>query len=165
MQAKGVVNEKRDYFSTVGVSRGCSGSGGSRKDGIGEGREATDDVGQASGSVFDDEPMGEGEAGRKHLASYFEANGYRKIAIYGMSYAGETLLDELKGTGVQVAYAIDRSAGSIYADVDVLPLESELGDVDAVVVTAITYFDEVEEQLGRKLDCPVVSLENILYEM
>lgn len=82
-----------------------------------------------------------------------------------MSYAGETLLDELKGTGVQVAYAIDRSAGSIYADVDVLPLESELGDVDAVVVTAITYFDEVEEQLGRKLDCPVVSLENILYEM
>nr|WP_296461350.1 hypothetical protein [uncultured Acetatifactor sp.] len=101
----------------------------------------------------------------KHLASYFEANGYRKIAIYGMSYAGETLLDELKGTGVQVAYAIDRSAGSIYADVAVLPLESELGDVDAVVVTAITYFDEVEEQLGRKLDCPVVSLENILYEM
>ena len=46
-----------------------------------------------------------------------------------------------------------------------MSLESELGDVDAVVVTAITYFDEVEEQLGRKLDCPVVSLENILYEM
>lgn len=101
----------------------------------------------------------------KNLSAYFKKNGYQRIAIYGMSYAGETLLDELKGTGVQVAYAIDRSAGSIYADVDVLPLESELGDVDAVVVTAITYFDEVEEQLGRKLDCPVVSLENILYEM
>lgn len=101
----------------------------------------------------------------KDLASFFEMNGYSKIAIYGMSYVGETLLDTLKGTEVEVAYAIDRNAGSIYADIDVVPLESELGDVDAVVVTAITFFDEVEEQLSRKLNCPVVSLENILYEM
>ena len=32
----------------------------------------------------------------KNLSCYFEKNGYKKIAIYGMSYAGETLLEELK---------------------------------------------------------------------
>ena len=38
----------------------------------------------------------------KNLASYFEKNGYKKIAIYGMSYAGETLLEELKDSEINV---------------------------------------------------------------
>ena len=35
----------------------------------------------------------------KNLASYFEQEGYKKIAIYGMHYAGETLAEELQGSG------------------------------------------------------------------
>lgn len=31
----------------------------------------------------------------KNLSSYFEKNGYKNIAVYGMSYAGETLIEEL----------------------------------------------------------------------
>ena len=49
----------------------------------------------------------------KGLAVYFETNGYKKIAIYGMSYAGETLVDELKNTGITVAYGIDKRADSL----------------------------------------------------
>ena len=101
----------------------------------------------------------------KNLASYFEKNGYKKIAIYGMSYAGETLIDELKDTEVTVTYAIDKKADSIYADVNIVSMEDELENVDAVVVTAITFFDEIEEKLSEKLDCPIVSLEDILYEV
>lgn len=101
----------------------------------------------------------------KNLASYLERNGYRKIAIYGMSYAGETLLDELKGTGVQVAYGIDRNPSEIYADIDIVSAEDNLNEVDAVVVTAITFFDEVEEKLRKKMDCPIISLEDILCEV
>lgn len=101
----------------------------------------------------------------KNLASYFEQNEYQKIAIYGMSYAGETLMDELKDTGVIVAYAIDKNADSIYAGVDVMSMDDELESVDAVVVTAITFFDEIEENLSEKMDCPIISLEDILYEV
>lgn len=101
----------------------------------------------------------------KSLASYFERNGYKKIAIYGMSYAGETLVDELKGSGVDVAYGIDKNAEGIFADVDVMPMDDELEPVDAVVVTAITFFDEIEGQLAEKMDCPILSLEDILYEV
>lgn len=103
--------------------------------------------------------------GGKNLSEYFEKNGYRKIAIYGMSYAGETLADELKGTKTEVVYGIDRSADSIYSDLDIVSLDDTLAEVDAVVVTAITFFDEIEEQLSEKVDCPIISLEDILYEV
>ncbi len=36
--------------------------------------------------------------------------------------------------------------------------------VDAIVVTAITFYDEIKEELSRKIDCPIISLEDILYE-
>lgn len=101
----------------------------------------------------------------KNLASYFEKNGYKKIAIYGMSYAGETLLEELKDSEINVVYGIDRNAGEIYADVDVVSVDEELEEVDAIVVTAVTFFDEIEEQLNAKVNCPILSLEDILFEV
>lgn len=101
----------------------------------------------------------------KNLSSYLETKRYRKIAIYGMSFAGETLVEELKGTNVVVAYAIDKNANNIYADVDIYSMEDDFPEVDAVVVTAITFFDEIEEKLASKLNCPIISLEDILYEI
>lgn len=101
----------------------------------------------------------------KSLASYFEKNGYKKIAIYGMSYAGETLVDELTDTGIEIAYGIDKRADSIYADVDIVSMDDTLENVDAIVVTAITFYDEIEEKLSERLECPVISLEDILYEI
>lgn len=99
----------------------------------------------------------------KNLAEYFERNGYNKIAVYGMSYAGETLIDELKSTDIKVVYGIDKNADVIYSDVDIVLVEDDLKKVDAVVVTAVTFFDEIEKQLSKKMDCPIISLEDILY--
>lgn len=100
----------------------------------------------------------------KNLSEYFKKNDYKRIAVYGMSYAGQTLVDELKNTGIEVAYGIDRN-DSIYSDVEVCSMEDELGEVDAVVVTAITFFDDIEEKLSEKMDCPIISLEDVLYEV
>lgn len=101
----------------------------------------------------------------KKLSDYFESKGYRRIAVYGMSYAGETLLEELKDTGIMVAYGIDKKADSLYLDVNVVSMDDTLEDVDAVVVTAVTFFDEIEQQLSGKMNCPILSLEDILYEV
>lgn len=101
----------------------------------------------------------------KTLSSYLEKKGYKKVAIYGMSYAGETLIEELKGTNIKAAYGIDKNADNIYADIDVFSMEDSLSKVDAVVVTAITFFDEIVEKLSVKLECPIISLEDILYEI
>lgn len=99
----------------------------------------------------------------KHLASYFESKGYKKIAIYGMSYAGERLAKELDNTEIEIKYGIDKNAQNLYSSLDVYSLEDELEEVDVVVVTPIFFFNEIEEELSRKFDCPIVSLEDILY--
>lgn len=101
----------------------------------------------------------------KRLDTYFERNHYRKIAVYGMSYVGQTLVDELKNTDIVVAYGIDKKADNLYADIDIVSGEDTLENVDVVVVTAITFFEEIAEKLATKLDCPIVSLEDILYEV
>ena len=99
----------------------------------------------------------------KSIVDYFNNHGYKRIAVYGMSYAGEILIRELKNTNIHVAYGIDKNAASIYAEVDVISMNEEFKDVDVVVVTAITFFDEIREELASKVECPIVSLEDILY--
>lgn len=101
----------------------------------------------------------------KNLSSYFEKNGYKRIAVYGMSYAGETLVEELKNSDITIAYGIDQKANNLYADIEIVSLDTEFEEVDAVVVTAISFFDEIEEKLSLKMDCPIISLEDILYEV
>ncbi len=101
----------------------------------------------------------------KSIADYLEKNGYKEIAIYGMNYVGETLLNELAGSGVKVKYAIDRNADNIYTDVDIVAPEESMEKVDAVIVTPITFFDEIEEMLSATTDCPILSMEDILYEV
>ncbi len=101
----------------------------------------------------------------KNLSEYFEKNGYKNIAIYGMSFAGETLVYELENTNTKVVYGIDKNAKSLYLDVDIIEPDDDMEEVDAIVVTAITFFDEIEEMLSAKTQCPIISLEDILYEV
>ncbi len=101
----------------------------------------------------------------KHLASYFEKKGYKTIAVYGMSFAGETLVNELKGSAIQILYGIDQRGGSVYTDINIVTKEDTLAAVDAVIVTAISFFEEIEEELCRKVDCPILSLGDILYQI
>ncbi len=99
----------------------------------------------------------------KNLSSYFESNGYKKIAVYGMSYAGETLINELQDTGIEVAYGIDKNADFISTDINVVSADDSLEEVDAIIITAITFFAEIKEKLSEKVDCPILSLEDVLY--
>lgn len=101
----------------------------------------------------------------KNLASYFEKHNYKKIAVYGMSYAGETLVSELNGCQIEIKYGIDKNPTCIYSDIDIVTLDDHLEEVDAVVVTPVFFFKEIEEQLAQVLDCPIISLEDILYEV
>ncbi len=101
----------------------------------------------------------------KSIADYLEKKGYTRVAIYGMNYVGETLLTELENTNVRVLYAIDQNASNIYSDVDVVTPEENLEEVDAVIVTPITFFDEIERKISEKMDCPIISMDDILYEI
>ena len=51
------------------------------------------------------------------------------------------------------------------AEVPILTIEDELPEVDVVVVTAVFYYDQIAEGLLNRIECPVVSLEDILYNV
>lgn len=101
----------------------------------------------------------------KSVAEYLEKNGYTEIAVYGMNYVGETLMRELENSNVKIKYGIDKNAENIYMDVDLLTPDDDLPTVDAIIVTAITFFEDIEQSLSGKVDCPILSMEDILYEV
>lgn len=101
----------------------------------------------------------------RSLVQYFEKRGYKNIAIYGMSYLGESLVRELQASDVKVQYGIDKNADNIYSSVEVMNLSDDLPEVDAIVVTAVFFFDEIAEELADKVNCPIISLEDMVYEV
>lgn len=100
----------------------------------------------------------------KNIEDYFNAYGYKHIAIYGMGDIGKNLLADLRNSSVKVDYAIDKVVTNT-EDIRVVSPEEKLEKVDAIVVTAIAYFDDINDNLSSKTDCPIISLEDIIYEM
>lgn len=100
----------------------------------------------------------------RSICSYLSERGYKRVAIYGMSYTGERVLFELESAGIEVPYAIDKRAGGVASEIDILLPDDDLPDVDAIIVSEVFFFDEVRSMLGEKLSCPVISLEEVIYE-
>lgn len=101
----------------------------------------------------------------KEIADYLLKNGIHTVAIYGMNYIGETLYTELKNTPIEVEYAIDRNAETMYAECDMLEPDNELPFVDMIIVTPLTGFDAIKEMLKKKVDCKIISIEDIVYSL
>lgn len=100
----------------------------------------------------------------KSIEDYLKKNGIRTIAIYGMGFMGELLYDELKKSSVEVKYAIDRRGGSLCEDILVISPTETITSVDAIVVAAVYYFDEIKENVTKRTNIPIISLESMLFE-
>lgn len=101
----------------------------------------------------------------KSIADYLIHNDYKRVSIYGMSYAGETLFIELKKSNIQVAYAIDQNAENICSEIEVVSPDDVLPLVDAIIVTPVYYFNSIKEKLRIKTNADILSLEDILYNL
>lgn len=99
----------------------------------------------------------------KKISKYLSNKGFSNIAIYGMGAIGKTLYAELRDTSVKVAYAIDRNAESMYAECDVFSLRDELQQVDAVIVTTLMDFEEIKKDITQKMECKIISVEEIVF--
>ncbi len=93
---------------------------------------------------------------------FFIINAYKRIAIYGYKEFGERLYDELRNSEVEVVCIIDKNKGSVCADVQVYSSNEEIPEVDAIVVTPAFYYAEIEEDLSRKVNCPIISIEDVI---
>lgn len=98
----------------------------------------------------------------RSIVEYFDDNHIQTIAIYGMASVGLRLQDELRKTNVEVKYGIDKYKYKNRTDLDIVTPDEKLEKVDAIIVTAIYYFAEIRDELSKKTDIAIISLEEVL---
>ena len=103
-------------------------------------------------------------AGKK-LEQFFINHNYKEIAVYGMGEIGNRLYEELKGSSVDIKYVIDKNAGSAYSESEIFTPEDKLEEVDAIIVTTVFAFEEIRSMLDKKCNCPIISLEDVVFEI
>lgn len=101
----------------------------------------------------------------KELEHYFAENGMKRIAIYGMSYIGQRLYEELQESDIEVVYGIDKNAKEVYSTLNIYQPTDELPAVDAIIVTAFYFYRDIERELSRSTEMPIISIEDIVYGM
>ena len=92
-----------------------------------------------------------------------EKNGFNSVAVYGGRNAGAHFVKQLQGSEVTVKYIIDKAAlPENVASLPVYHLQDELPVVDAVIVVPIWDYQRIKKELGKKVICPVISLEEVI---
>ena len=101
---------------------------------------------------------------KSSIYKYFKENKYDKIAIYGIGEVGKRLMCDLNNTEVFVKYAIDSTQQSS-EKLRIYKLSEVSDDVDVVIVTPIFAFDKIKKDLKKIFTCPIVSLEEVIYDI
>lgn len=104
------------------------------------------------------------QSGRS-LIPWFEKHHYEKVVVYGMGMLGRRLIDELADSKIKIVYVIDQKAEQYTGAFPVYASCMENESVDVIVITAVTYYEELASALKTKVQCDIASLEDIFTEM
>lgn len=102
--------------------------------------------------------------GRK-IEDYLSRRGIKKIAIYGMGMLGNHLIADLENSKIDILYGVDNRKDNIRKKFPVYCIEDDLPKVDLVIVSVIHQFMQIYSQLKKKLECDIISLNEILEEV
>jgi len=110
----------------------------------------------------------ENNQNNKKITEYFLLRQINKVVIYGNGTLGMLLLNEIKNSSdVDVLYIVDKNvSNSKNTQVPVIGLEDieKINEAEVVIVTPISYYDEIEQDLlDAGLTIDIVSLEDIIY--
>ena len=97
-----------------------------------------------------------------NIADFLIESGYKRIAVYGMNHIGTLIVEELNNSQVEVAYGIDKNAHDISNEIAVWKVENNLPYVDAIIVTAMSEFKEIEADLSKKIKCDIISIDKVI---
>lgn len=96
------------------------------------------------------------------VEKYFLDKGYKDIAVYGMGVMGGHLFEDLKNSSIHIAYGIDKKIEIHYSNLAILKEPDQSRHIDAIVVTATFQYKEIKNELEKIVDCPVISLEEVV---
>lgn len=100
----------------------------------------------------------------KRIDEYLRKQGYQIVAIYGMSYMGKCLLNDLEDDYVYVAYGIDKNAEHLHCGIIMHTPSENLKKVDLIINT--TMIDNAEILKSMKTNnMKMIRLDKILNEL
>ena len=95
------------------------------------------------------------------LSDYIKENIGGKIAIYGWGVLGEHLYRQIKDK-IAVSFIVDRNTAKIECDETLYLPTDDFSVEDALVVTSVYYYTEIEKQMKEKGFKTIYSLSNIV---
>lgn len=98
------------------------------------------------------------------FGSRIDKNECRTIGIYGVGVLGKKLVNVLCSEGFECVL-IDSNASVQFENKHVFSINEILPAMDLLIVTPITYFDEIEKSMSGKVNCPIVSLKKVIEEL
>lgn len=101
----------------------------------------------------------------KKVSNLLKERGCQKIAIYGMGEIGKRLFEVISDSDLEVRFVMDQCLNSNFINYPILKDGQEIPEVDAVIVTIPFAYGSIKSDLEKKLDCPILSLEHILFEV
>lgn len=99
------------------------------------------------------------------LEKNLREKNYHSIAIYGMGTLGCLLYEDLKDSDIEVKYGIDLDSFCKYPGLNMIEPKDKFEEVDAIVVTPVLAFNAIKGTLSSKTEIPIVSIEEVIYEI
>lgn len=99
------------------------------------------------------------------IVEYFEKNHIKVIAVYGYGNIGRHLITQLSETDVTVKYIIDKREGITVEGIDRYLLNDDYPEVDAIIITPILEYGQIEKELKNRVLGRIISVEDIIYEL
>lgn len=97
---------------------------------------------------------------------FFEERNIKEIAVYGYGNIGKHLVAQLSGSDISIKYVIDKRKDRIATDgIPCCQLSENMPRVDAIVITPICEYSEINNRLKKVTSAELLSMEDIIYEL
>lgn len=96
------------------------------------------------------------------LEDWLIRNKINSVAIYGYGILGKVLITELYDGKVNVECIVDKNYKNICSKIPAVGID-QIPNVDAIIVSVVNYYDELETELLSKCKCAIISLEDLVY--
>ncbi|MCM1154127.1 MAG: glycosyltransferase [Ruminococcus flavefaciens] len=98
------------------------------------------------------------------IREYFVSRKMKNIIIYGMGKMAYHLLEDIKGSSINIICAVDRKMINKDVVFPVITPEEPIPDADCIVVTPVHEFEMIKSKLMGRTSVPLISLEDVIAE-
>lgn len=99
---------------------------------------------------------------KRTISDFLKSRGISSVSVYGYGDIGELLCEELSQDGIDIVSVIDRNKRD--GNYCFLTPDDDIPQCDAIVVTPFLEIETIEGFLKSKVDYPVISIEDIVYD-